>query len=151
MRVADVMTEDVKTVPPSTTVSQANDVMKGSRIAHLAVVDGKELVGVVSARDLDSAARRKVRGGDIVGDLMTRRVVTVTPSTPVRRAANLMRGHSIGSLLVTQGTRIVGIVTVSDLLDLIGSGLNKPVAQGKRWTLSHRVAHVKKARATGLW
>lgn len=151
MRVTDVMTEQVKAVPPTTLLTQANDIMKGSRINHLAVVDNGDLVGIISSRDLDSIERRKGGVRASVGDVMTRGVITVTPATPIRRAANVMRGRSVGSLLVMTGKRIVGIVTVADLLDLIGSGANKPVMRGKRWTLSHRTPHVKKAAATGVW
>ena len=51
---------------------------------------------------------------------MTSPVVTVTSRTPVRRAAAMMKGRSIGSLVVTsQNGNVAGIITVSDLLDLI--------------------------------
>ena len=59
-----------------------------------------------------------------VGDLMTEPVVTVTPRTPVRRAASLMKGRSIGSLVVTSANgKVAGIVTVADLLDLLAKRL----------------------------
>ena len=48
---------------------------------------------------------------------MTPYVVTVKPDTSVYRAANLMRGQSIGSLIVVDRGRAVGIVTVADLLE----------------------------------
>ena len=72
---------------------------------------------------------------------MTKHVVTVDPSTTVRRAANLMRGRSIGCVVVTNHGRIkikIGIVTVADLLDLLGRGSDRPIAATKRWTLKHR-------------
>ena len=51
---------------------------------------------------------------------MTSPVVTVTTRTPIRRAAKLMKGRSIGSLVVTSANgKVAGIVTVSDLLDLL--------------------------------
>jgi CBS domain-containing protein len=82
---------------------------------------------------------------------MTRRVVTVPPATTLRKAANLMRGRSIGCLVVADRDRIVGIVTVADLLDLIGRGVERPVASARRWTLKHRTPHVKRHRAAGVW
>jgi CBS domain-containing protein len=70
----------------------------------------------------------------------------------VRRAANLMRGRSVGSLIVMDKKgRLAGIVTVADLLDAIGRGVERPVVATKRPPLSHRVPHRKRHLATGVW
>ena len=82
---------------------------------------------------------------------MTAPVVTVTPTTTVRRAANLMRGRSIGCLVVTDRGRIAGIVTVADLLELLGRGADRSVQTPKRWTLRHRVPHRKGVAAGAAW
>jgi hypothetical protein len=49
-----------------------------------------------------------------------------------------MRGHIIGCLPVIERGKVAGIGTLTDLLDLLGRGVQKPVAMGKRWTLKHR-------------
>jgi CBS domain-containing protein len=54
-----------------------------------------------------------------VGDFMSRKLLIVRPDTSVGAAAALMREHAIGSLPVLRGTRLVGIVTVSDMLDVV--------------------------------
>lgn len=77
-------------------------------------------------------------GRTTVADLMTAPAVTVEPTATVRQAANLMRGRSIGCLVVIESARDVGIVTVSDLLELVGRGLDRGVVTTKRWTLKHR-------------
>ena len=56
---------------------------------------------------------------------MTAPAVTVEPTTTVRQAANVMRGRSIGCLVVVESGRAIGIVTVSDLLELVGRGLDR--------------------------
>jgi CBS domain-containing protein len=149
MRVADVMTGRVVTVPPTMTAWDARERMRLGRTHHLVVVDGNRLVGVVSAQDL--GGRRSDPPDGTVGDRMTRPVVTVPPSATTRRAANLMRGQTIGSLVVMERGRVVGILTVSDLLELLGRGADRSVERGKRWTLKHRVAHKKRASPTGVW
>jgi CBS domain-containing protein len=74
----------------------------------------------VSERDLGGSKLPKVLGKKTVKDLMTTPVVTVTSRTPIRRAARLMKGRSIGALVVTSaGGRVAGIVTVTDLLELM--------------------------------
>jgi CBS domain-containing protein len=82
---------------------------------------------------------------------MTRPVVTVDARHPIRKAANVMRGRSIGSLVVTAAGRAVGIITISDLLEILGRGLDRPVATATRRTLSHRAPHRKRHRSTGPW
>jgi CBS domain-containing protein len=94
--------------------------MRQKNIHHLVVTQGAELRGVVSERDLGGPKLPKTLGRWTVEDLMTSPVMTVTTRTPVRRAAALMKGRSIGSLVVTSANgKVAGIVTVADLLDLI--------------------------------
>jgi CBS domain-containing protein len=117
MKVSEIMTTGVQTVRPGTPFATARERMRTKGIHHLLVKEGTELVGVLSARDVGQGARRGSAAK--VADLMTPSVVTVTPNTSVYRAANLMRGHAIGSLIVVDQGRAVGIVTVADLLERI--------------------------------
>ncbi len=136
MRVQDVMTDQVYKVSPDTTAEDAWNLMRMHRIHHLVVTQAGRIVGLLSARDVGGIKRARARGLHRVADLMTQRVVTISPTTPIRRAANVMRGHAIGCLVVVSGGRVVGIVTVADLLELMGRGLDRPVpaeAAGEGW------------------
>ena len=118
MRVYEVMSKAVDTVRPSVHASEAKTRMRQKKVHHLVVTEGSELQGIVSDRDLGGPKLPKVLGKWTVGDLMTSPVLTVTTRTPVRRAAALMRGRSIGSLVVTSANgKVTGIVTVADLLE----------------------------------
>jgi acetoin utilization protein AcuB len=100
---------------------------------------------VVSSHDLGgSEAGESARRGKSVAEVMTSRPVTVAPDTTVREAANRLRGRKIGCLPVVEKGRLVGIVTTTDLLDLLGRGAERPVEMGKRWTLKHRGPRRKK-------
>jgi CBS domain-containing protein len=149
MQVSDVMSTHVEMVPPTMTVDEARERMRIRRIHHLVVAEGRSLVGIVSQQDL--GGRRGGRPDGTVADHMTRPVVTVSPAAKTRRAANLMRGQTIGSLVVVERQRVVGIVTVTDLLELLGRGGDRSVSRAKRWTLKHRVAHRKQPAGTGVW
>jgi CBS domain-containing protein len=149
VRVQDVMTEAVQTVSPAMGAEDAWNLMRAKRIHHLVVTEGRHIVGILSDRDVGGRQGAPVRKNHTVGDLMTERVVTVPPTTPVRKAANLMRGRSIGCLVVALGRRAVGIVTVADLLELIGRGTERPVASTTRWTLKHRATRRPRTRAMG--
>jgi CBS domain-containing protein len=151
VRVQDIMSEAVQTVTPATEAGDAWILMRAKGIHHLVVTEGRRIIGVVSDRDLGGRQGAAVRKNQTVKDLMTEDVVTVAPATPVRKAANLMRGRSIGSLVVGVGARVVGIITVADLLELIGRGVERPVAATSRWTLKHRAPHRPRVKATGAW
>ncbi len=148
MRVSDVMSTRVDTVPPDTHVDDARELMRLRRTHHLVVLDRGALAGVVSLQDLGG---RHGPPEGTVADCMARHVVTVTPSATLRRAANLMRGQTVGSVIVLDRGRVVGIVTVSDILDLMGRGADRGVVKVKRWTLKHRVAHRKRRAPSGVW
>ena len=152
MRLRDVMSEGVKTVPAAATADEAWALMRSHRIHHLVVMEGRDVVGVVSDRDLGGRRGASVRSHRMVSELMTERVVTADPELTVRKAANLMRGRSIGCLVVTTPAGgIAGVVTTADLLDLIGRGADRPIATPTRWPLRHRVPHRKQALAAGVW
>lgn len=118
MRVYEVMSKAVETVKPAVHASEARTRMRQKNIHHLVVAEGATLQGIVSDRDLGGPKLPKVLGKWTVGDLMTSPVITVTTRTPVRRAAALMKGRSVGSLVVTSANgKVAGIVTVADLLE----------------------------------
>ncbi len=150
MRVNDIMTKGVKTVPPTLGASLAWELMRHERIRHLIVVDGARVVGVLSDRDTGGRTAMSLRAQSTVSDLMSAAVVTAAPDDTVRRIANLMRGRTIGCVPVLSGKRLVGILTTSDLLGLLGRGVDRPEPKPRR-LLSHRAPHRKRNRAYGVW
>jgi CBS domain-containing protein len=87
----------------------------------------------------------------VVGDFMTPHVVSIDPGTSVHKAANLMRGRSVGCLIVTDTGKAVGIVTLADLLDRIGEQPRHRRDRGTPPDLHYRVPHRKQHRAGGSW
>ena len=150
-RVQDVMTDEVQTVAPTLTAADAWETFWFRGIHHLVVTDGAEVVGVLSERDMGGRSGATLRKDRTVADLMTTPVVVVAPDTPIRKAANLMRGRSIGCLVVTRRNRVAGIITVSDLLALLGRGEGRPASSGSRTPLRHRAPHRKRHTSTGAW
>ena len=150
MRVAEVMTQGVQTISPDAAAVDAWELMRRKGIHHLVVTADSRVIGVLSNRDAGGRSGASIRARSHVGDLMTTSVVTVDPATTVRRTANLMRGRTIGCVPVVDGTRLVGIVTISDLLELLGRGIARP-ARPRRHGLHHRVPHRKQKGAFGFW
>ena len=139
MRVYEVMSKAVETVKPAVHAAEAKTRMRQKKIHHLVVTEGATLQGIVSERDLGGPKLPKVLGKWTVGDLMTSPVITVTTRTPVRRAAALMKGRSVGSLVVTSANgKVAGIVTVSDLLDLLARRPERQSNRDRRRALGHQ-------------
>jgi CBS domain-containing protein len=146
------MTKDVQTMAPGDPAEGAWELMRRHGFHHVVVTnESGGVLGILSDRDAGGTRGGSLRRGRTVEELMTRHVVTVEPLTTVKRAANLMRGRSIGCVVVTSRRRVVGIVTVADLLELLGRGSIRPMAATKRWTLKHRTPHRKRVAATGVW
>jgi len=151
MKVFEIMSEQVTTVEPATPAATARALMQTKDIHHLVVVRDGELEGVLSLRDIPESAARGRQGGMPVSDLMQRHVVTVGRNVLVSKAATLMAGRSIGSVVVTERRKVVGIITVSDLLDLVARGAARQPKRAARPTISHRVPRRKQHRAGGAW
>jgi CBS domain-containing protein len=150
MRAFEVMSEDVRTVAPDVPAAEAWDLMRREGIRHLVVMRGGTIVGVLSERDAGGRSGSGVRSGRTVAELMTPRVISVAPTDTVRSIANAMRGRTIGCVPVVKGKRLVGIVTVSDLLDLMGGGVGRP-ATPVRAATHYRVPHRKQRRMPAAW
>ncbi len=133
MRVYDVMSKEVETVKPTVHASEARTRMRQKDIHHLVVTQGAQVIGIVSDRDLGGLKLPRTLGKWTVEDVMTAPVVTVTTRTPVKRAAALMKGRSIGSLVVTSANgKLAGIVTVSDLLELVAREPDREAIKERR-------------------
>ncbi len=136
MQLKEVMSTRIETASPAESAAAAMARMRQSRIRHLVVRDGRRVVGVLSDRDVENLG--SMADVETVEDHMSRRVVTASPEMTLRKAANLMRGRSIGCLPVFSEGKLVGIVTTTDLLELIGRGTERPRTNSKRRHLEER-------------
>ena len=118
MKVQDVMTRAVLTVRTHDSIASARAMMRDAAVHQLVVRDPRRrVVGVISAADVRHAPDQAC-----VGDFVYRRLVSVQPDASITAAAALMRLHCVASLPVLDGQRLVGIITRSDMLDVIGDG-----------------------------
>jgi acetoin utilization protein AcuB len=126
MQVRDRMTRNVVTVSRSCGIRAAAELMKARRIRHLPVVEGGRLLGIVTDRDLreamppaqsiDVSELQSLLAEVQVSEIMTTRVVGVSPDVSIARAADLMVRNQIGCLPVLEGEALVGVITASDIL-----------------------------------
>jgi IMP dehydrogenase len=100
------------TVKPDQSLREALAVMNEHDISGVPVVEGDKPVGILTARDI----RFEKKLDQPVRALMTSDLVTVTPGVSNDRAKELLHEHRIEKLLVVDGGRLVGLITIKDLL-----------------------------------
>jgi len=147
VNVSDIMTRKVITVPPDYSVERAVQLFQQRGIRHLPVLDGSQLVGIVSERDLVRAleplrAKKKklLNVGGLffllepleVKEIMSKDVISVPPDVSVQYAAASMVVSRLGALPVVADGKLVGIVTDTDLLRYLASEESKPAPAGAK-------------------
>ena len=114
------------TIPSNTKIYEAHRIMADKHIRHLPVVENGKLLGIVTLGDLRGAEPSEAATLSnlelnylltmtTMEKIMTREVITVTPTTPLRKAAKLMLEYKIGGLPVLEAGKVVGIITESDI------------------------------------
>ena len=125
MFVGKRMTRKVVTVSREDTLRHASHLMHQHRIHQLPVVEGDVLTGFVSGTDIRNSTFEETtvsETGQIlvknktIGEVMTRDVITVTPSDTVEDALALILKRRLGALPVVDGQKLVGIITKADVL-----------------------------------
>ena len=130
MLVREKMHRSVITISPDQSLFAAKERMRKHGIRRLPVVRDGQLVGMVTDRDVRQAWASPATALSThellylldkvtVAQIMTPKVVTVTPDTPLVEAARLLHAHKIGGLPVVEGKRVVGILTETDLLEVL--------------------------------
>jgi len=137
MLVGTRMTPNPITVTTDTAIDEALKLMRDKKVRRLPVLDKRgELVGIVAEKDILYASPSPATSLSIheihylvsrikVNEIMTKNVITVTDDTPLEEAARVMADNQIGALPVMHDSKLVGIITETDLfkifLELLGA------------------------------
>ncbi|MCX7782580.1 MAG: CBS domain-containing protein [Meiothermus sp.] len=111
----------VHAIPADVTVFEALERMASYDVGALMVMNGNQLVGIFSERDY---ARKIILMGRIskdtlVGEVMTDDLITITPDATVADCMNLMTGNRIRHLPVVEDGRLVGVISIGDVVKAI--------------------------------
>ena len=118
MLVARRMSRNPIAIAPEASIQEAIELMKEHSIRHLPVVDGDEhLVGWVTDTDLRGVFIASMIEELTVGDVMIADPITVSSSDVLEQAALLITTHKIGGMPVLEDGKLVGIITVVDILE----------------------------------
>jgi acetoin utilization protein AcuB len=130
MLVSDRMKQPVRTISPDIAIHEALSIMKSYQIRHIPVLENDRLVGLVTNEDLFYASPSPATSLSIwdmnyliskitVRQVMTEKVITVAEDTPIEDAAILMAENKIGCVPVMRGNDLIGIITETDLLNIL--------------------------------
>jgi CBS domain-containing protein len=118
-------------IAPAATVFAAVQMMAEHNVGALLVTEGDKLVGIISERDYTRKVvlRGKSSKETPVREILSGHVIHVTPKHTVQEALRLMTDHHVRHLPVLEGDRVVGIVSIGDLVNWIISAQTSAIEQ----------------------
>lgn len=131
----------VWSISPAATVLEALELMSDRNIGAVVVLEGEEMVGIFSERDyarkveLEGRTARETR----VGEIMTRRVLTLHPDQTVEDGMALMTEHRLRHLPVVQHGRLLGLISIGDAVKAIISEQEFMIGQLETYITGRKV------------
>ena len=147
MYVGRKMTTDLITVTPDTPLVKARDLLREHNIKQLPVVDEQgNLMGILTDRDIKQAWASPATTLSIyeltyvlqkltVESVMVKDVITIGPDSTVERATKILHSRKIGSLPVVEDGKLVGIITSTDVMEVLLDGLGIQEESGRLMVL----------------
>ena len=119
--ILQVKGHNIYSIPPATTVFEAIQLLADKNIGALLVMDATRLLGVFSERDYTRkiALQGRQSRATLVGEIISSQVIWVQPQTPVQECMRLMTDHRVRHLPVLDGERVVGVLSIGDLVNWI--------------------------------
>lgn len=129
MKVSEIMTEAAVTDQSDDSLDEAARKMWQEQTGSLLVMEGEELVGIITERDV---LRAVASGMDLretrLSEVMTKDVVSIDPGVSLREAAGIMADKWIRHLPVLDRGNVVGVLSQRDLAGVLAGALNEPEA-----------------------
>jgi CBS domain-containing protein len=115
------MTETVVTAPPERTVREIAEMMRERNVGSVVLIEDQRPVGFLTDRDLTVSVLADGRDlGDHAADHASSPVITANAEMQVEEAAELMVRHAVRRLVIVDGDRLTGIITLDDIASRTG-------------------------------
>jgi CBS domain-containing protein len=114
-KVRDFMTTDLVTVNVQAALAEAARLMRDADVGVLPVTDGKDVLGVITDRDIVIRGLAEGKVGAKVGEIMVDGLVSLSPDDDEQAAVKLMSDNDVRRLPVMEGGHLVGMVSVGDI------------------------------------
>jgi CBS domain-containing protein len=115
------MTETVVTAPPERSVREIAEMMRERNVGSVVLIEEQRPVGFLTDRDLTVSVLADGRDlGDHAADHASTPVITANAEMQVEEAAELMVRHGVRRLVIVDGERLIGILTLDDIASRTG-------------------------------
>lgn len=129
-RVRDFMTAPAMSIPRDSRLLDAALLLRNTGFRHLPIVEGDKLVGIITDRDIQRFTPsllskitpeeyNAIFENTMLERVMTRHPISVTPAIPLGEAAAILHERKLGCVPVVEDGRLVGIITVTDMLGVL--------------------------------
>jgi CBS domain-containing protein len=119
--IREVMTETVVTAPPERSVREIAEMMRERNVGSVVLTADERPVGFLTDRDLTVSVLADGRDlGDHAADHASSPVITANAEMQVEEAAELMMRHGVRRLVIVDGERLIGILTLDDIASRTG-------------------------------
>ena len=113
------MSRDLLTVEPGDRLGKVAERMVDRDVGAVIVLEGEELVGILTERDMLRAVAAGINEDTLVSDWMTRDPETMEPDDTTQHAAVLMIHGGFRHMPVVEGSRVVGVLSIRDLMRVV--------------------------------
>lgn len=122
----EFMSSPVTTITDITTIKEANKIMLRYGYSGLPVLKAKEIIGIISRRDVDKAIIHGFKNSP-VKYYMSKDVITIDDNATIKDMQHLLNTHNIGRLPVIKDNKIIGIITRSDIIEMLFKSLKSNI------------------------
>ncbi|MEA5502566.1 chloride channel protein [Halotia wernerae UHCC 0503] len=145
----DVMQRRVETLSSQMTIDEAVQAFSHSQHRNFPVLDNSTIVGIVTQKDLVNVASQQLGKDATINEIMTPEPVTVSPTATLAYVLHLLNRYNLSCLPVTEGRKLVGIITRSDIIRIEAERLSGNTEQVEWKSEPSYVTYQNRAPATG--
>ena len=128
--VKDIMKDSVVSIDSSMTIKDAAEMMDGAEVGGIVVMENNTATGIITERDVVRRIVAKNKGYSTkLKDVMSTPLITINPDETIWELAQLMKVKKIHRVPVTSGSKLVGIVTTTDLARICSVGSNSELSK----------------------
>ncbi|MHC5728914.1 MAG: CBS domain-containing protein, partial [Nostoc sp.] len=145
----DVMQRRVETLSSQMSTDEAVQAFSDSHHRNFPVLENGKVVGIITQKDLVNIASQELGKDTTISKIMTPEPVTVTPTATLAHVLHILNRYHLSCLPVTEGRKLIGIITRSDIIRVEAEQLSGNSEQIERKSAPSDVVYQTRAPATG--
>ena len=117
LKVRDVMTKNPITISPEDTVGHTLNIFEQSEVFSIPVLNKEEIVGIITKQDITTKmCTKSTTRQEEISYIMSKNPLTISPDEELINALNIIKKTKIPAIIVAENTKLVGILTINDII-----------------------------------